>query len=386
MFYYRFRPSSELAIKELMYNEIYFASNKECNDPFDGKTFLAFEADKGKWRRLLELAWKNYNNPNKTRYEEQLSAYLTKISPLTYDEVLQLDYIKVLCSLQFPPDLITAFILDKQIKHFLDLYKPRNTYFVSFSRVCDEMLMWAHYASMHQGYCLIFKAIDNSLYQCHKHKRNSVGRNTQNGIAPKMSQAIPDSFPFEDISYSVDSTSNNAFYCFPQYVIGPEIDKRKQKDFLTWKRQQHLIKHNCWDYEQESRLTLSSPIPWLFGEVVECSQQERLFHYQPNQLVGIILGARMDAKQKMRIREIIKEHMDLIALNPGNNSAVFNFLLCQATLPHNQRKVVIKEEEIFTLTSTISRDDSDFERYLQEWKEGWAIVFNGSSGSRKKFL
>lgn len=385
MIYYRFRSSSELAIKELMYDEIYFASTKECNDPFDGKTFLAFEADRDKWRRLLELAWKNYNNVNKPKWEEQLSAYLAKIAPLTFDAALELDYDEALRSLQPPPDLITTSILGKQVTYFLSLYKPKDTHFISFSRVCNDILMWSHYASMHQGYCLIFKAIDNRLYQCPKRKKTSIGRNTKNGIASTMSYGIPDNFLFQDVLYSLDSTPNDAFSCFPQHVFGRELNEQEKDDLLTWRTQQCLVKHNCWSYEQESRLTLTSPDAWLFGERVEYSQQERLFYYQPNQLVGIILGARMDVKQKQRIREIIKTRMDRIAYDPGKNSAVFNFVLFQATLPDNRREVVIKEEEIFTLSSTIGKNDSDFEKYIQEWKEGWAIAFNGSSASRKRF-
>lgn len=37
MFYYRYRPATELAIKELIYDEMYFASEAECNDPYEGK-------------------------------------------------------------------------------------------------------------------------------------------------------------------------------------------------------------------------------------------------------------------------------------------------------------------------------------------------------------
>lgn len=385
MFYYRFRTASELAIKELMYDEIYFASTKECNDPFDGKTFLAFEADRDKWRRLIELAWKKYDSPNRQMWEEELSEYLAEISPLSYDAALKLDYVQVLQSFKFPPNPITAAILGQQMTYFLNLYKPKDIYFASFSKVNNDLLMWAHYASMHQGYCLIFKAIDNKLSQCSKRGKNSIRRSTQNGFAPKMNYGIPDSFLFEDVSYSLESTSNDAFCYFPQYVIGREIDEQEREDIIAWKSQQYFIKHDCWNYEQESRLILHTPDAWLFGEPIEYSQHERLFHYQPNQLVGIILGAKMEEKQKLRIREIIKERMERIAHDPSKNYPVFNFVLFQATLPDSQREVVIKEEEIFTLTETIDKNDSNFEKRLQEWKEGYAIVFNESGASIGKF-
>lgn len=37
MFCYRYRPFNQLSIKELIYDEIYFASGEESNDPYEGK-------------------------------------------------------------------------------------------------------------------------------------------------------------------------------------------------------------------------------------------------------------------------------------------------------------------------------------------------------------
>ena len=56
MFYYRYRPATELAIKELIYDEMYFASEAECNDPYEGKIFARFEKDEGRWNRLINCA------------------------------------------------------------------------------------------------------------------------------------------------------------------------------------------------------------------------------------------------------------------------------------------------------------------------------------------
>ena len=55
MLYYRYRPFSELSLKELMYDELFFASAEECNDPHECWDFLAFPADYDKWHRLLEI-------------------------------------------------------------------------------------------------------------------------------------------------------------------------------------------------------------------------------------------------------------------------------------------------------------------------------------------
>jgi len=368
-----------------MYDEIYFASTMECNDPFDGKTFLSFEADRNRWRRLLELAWSNFNHEDRPKWEDQLSVYLAGIAPLTFDAALKLNYAEAILSLQSPPDLITAFVLGQQVTHFLNLYKPRDTYFVSFSHEGNDPLMWSHYASMHRGHCLIFKAIDGHLYQCPRRKKNSIRRNTEAGLAQSMSYSIPDSFSFQDVFYRSEATPDDAFSYFPQHVFGRKLEEPERIELVTRQSQQCLVKHECWSYEQESRLTLSTPHAWLFGDNVDYSPQERLFYYQPNQLVGIILGARMDVQQKMRFREIIQAHMDRIARDPGDNTAVFNFVLFQAVLPDNRREVVIEPEEIFTLTKTLKKTDSDFTKCFNEWQEGWAIVFKGSSASHKRF-
>ncbi|NNV02358.1 DUF2971 domain-containing protein [Brevibacillus sp. MCWH] len=386
LLYYRFRPYSELAIKEFMYDEIYFSSAIECNDPFDGKVFLSFEADKEKWRRLLECAWKGFDAANKLAWEEQLSEYLASISPITYGTALGLNYNEILRSLSFPPKPLVAMFLDAQIKRFLNLYKPRNKYFVSLSRSCNNILMWSHYASMHRGHCLIFKAVDGCLYQCPRRKKNAIRRNTPAGIGQSMSFSLPDRFPFQEVIYSPDTTHNNAFYYFPSYVVGRELEEQEKLELDKKQSEQYLLKHNCWSYEQESRLILDSPDSWLFGENVELTQQERLFYYLPNQLVGVILGARMDAQQKMRFRELIQARMERIAHDPGDNTPVFYFTLFEATLHDNSREVVIEPKEIFTLTETIKQYESNFEKYLHEWREGWALVFNKSSGYREQFL
>ena len=66
--YYRYRPMSELSIKELMYDEMFFASTEESNDPYEGKVFFKFEKSQEKWNRLLDVAWKNIEIPNKDKY------------------------------------------------------------------------------------------------------------------------------------------------------------------------------------------------------------------------------------------------------------------------------------------------------------------------------
>lgn len=45
-----------MSIKELIYDEFYFASAAECNDPYEGKMFAKLENDNTLWDRLIRNA------------------------------------------------------------------------------------------------------------------------------------------------------------------------------------------------------------------------------------------------------------------------------------------------------------------------------------------
>ena len=89
MLYYRYRPISELSLKELRYGEIYFSSAEENNDPYDGKVFLLYNFDEDKWKRLFERAWLNVKLPNEllSQIAMNLSKVVVKNNPKTYEDV-----------------------------------------------------------------------------------------------------------------------------------------------------------------------------------------------------------------------------------------------------------------------------------------------------------
>ena len=93
MFYYRYRPYSELSMKELMYDEIYFSSSEESNDPYEGKIFFQFDKSEEKWKRLLDCAWREFKKEKLETVKEVFCQYLTEKSPITFQEVQMLDFI-----------------------------------------------------------------------------------------------------------------------------------------------------------------------------------------------------------------------------------------------------------------------------------------------------
>jgi hypothetical protein len=144
MFYYRYRPYNEVSIKELLYNEMYFSSPEKCNDPFDSKTFYEFGADKEMWSRVIKFSVKMANDIITDELADLLAEHLCKKSPLTFDEAHKANLFE---DLPEHSSIIAAMSrYGIFINRLLSIYKPATRYFVSFSKVNSEPLMWSHYA------------------------------------------------------------------------------------------------------------------------------------------------------------------------------------------------------------------------------------------------
>ena len=183
------------------------------------------------------------------------------------------------------------------------------------------------------------------------------------------------------IDYEPEVKPLSAFLRLPVYVTGEANDKEEAARILKEKESHYKQKSVSWEYESEYRLMLQPPIPWLFGEHFDYTQQERLFHYQPSQLVGIIYGARMEVTEKNRIKEILKESRDWLSYSAMEKTIEFNFVEFEANLATNQRKVEIIPTGLMTY-HTIPVSDPDFNRLYQEWQDGWGWERH-DRGSRK---
>jgi hypothetical protein len=388
MLYYRYRPSGELSLKELRYDEIYFSSTAESNDPYDGKVFLSYKFDKEKWKRLLETAWQGIDGKEALSILTfPLSEHLAEHSPSTYEETMRYDFRRILLDKVQRLDPLTAYQLDRLIKQFVDIYRPGGCYTVSFSKTNNNALMWSHYASKHKGFCLVFKALDGFLYQDKNRQLQSIERKTPNGLlAPSSGFGLPDRFMFCDINYSSDIEMIDASKYMPTYIFGRDLAEYERIKFVNENESKCLEKHDCWRYEDEARLILHEPTAWLFGDHFIPTQEERLLHYQPTQLVGIILGALMEPNMKDRIREMVHRRMGRISRN-CKGSAVFDFVLFEAKISDKSRDLEITPQEIYSFADVLLKDDPKFSSRYKAWEEGWAIEFDKNSvgASRKQF-
>lgn len=370
MLYYRYRPYSEISLKELLYSEMYFSSPEECNDPYDSKTFYTFTNSKDRWIKTLKLVLENYHIWIPDMIIDKLADHICKQCPITYHEILSTNLLAGLYAKRAHDTEVINMISEK-LTSLLHLYRPPNRYFVSFSKTNSDPLMWSHYADKHKGFCLVFKAVDNSLHQCPSRKKIAFGRKTTNKLLPFISNQIPEKFDFIDIQYASEVDSLDAFINLPVYITGePESDEEKAK--IMAERESHYHQKGIhWKYERESRLILRPPLPWLFGEHFDYSNQERLFHYEPFQLVGIVYGSQMTLTSKIRIKEILNERREWIQ-SVNYPRIVFDFVEFEAKLSSKERKVEVVPTAIHGLKSYIPADN-EFDKSYKDWQDGWGL-------------
>lgn len=378
MFYYRYRSGSELSVKELIYDELYFASREECNDPYEGKTFATFSADKDLWNNLINEALKAYNIKPLESLKERIVQYFLSKAPMPIENVLRIpknEFVDI-GARTYEQRLLPSML--EAIQNYVMWYSPEERYFASFSKTNDNFLLWSHYANNHKGFCLIYRAIDGKLKQNPNWKR----KQTATLPLPRLTFVVPDAFEIQDVEYVSTPKSSDGFMCFPASVAGDKHTPEEVEMAQAERAKNYLQKHSVWDYEQEARVVLSSGVQWLAGRKLTLPAHQRLFHIDSTQLVGIILGSQMPDVQRQRIREIITEKVERWYIPTTDHRIISNFILFEEILSETNREVVIEPKEIYTGTSVLTKKQPNFTQLYDEWHNGWAIEIKGNSATK----
>lgn len=383
MQYYRFRPWSEISLKELYYSEIYFSSNEECNDPLDGKTHHVFPNEEKSWKKFIDFCTRKGPYTLDISQVSAITSYYVSKCPATYDEIVVRTKMNASTDLAGIVDEHILNIVINDIEKQLRIYDPSPDYFVSFSKTCSEPLMWSHYSSKHEGFCLIFRLESSVLTQHPQMKKKAFDSYSSKGIAKNMSWMINDSFQIQKLEYNSVLNELNAFYCLPNVAISGIVTEEEMEKYMSELEVQKRTKHFSWSYEKEFRAVLNSPKSWLFGKKFELSKQNRLFHYHPDHLVGIIFGSRMSFENKKRIKEIITER-DRNADFGEYNRLMSSFVLFDSRISHNSRDVKLFPNEILNGGSWYSKDDDKFDSLYKEWNDGYVIELEYKTGKSRK--
>lgn len=375
MHIYRYRSNNLLSQKGLLYDEWYFASREELNDPIDMQSKFEFgENSQDTWLGILSSTWQD------KEYITLVSQYFTSLSPISYEQLLQeLDtHALKLIGLIFKNRKISNAEFESfshsmnNVRRLLELYEPGAGYSVSFSKKNDEMLMWSHYAGSHTGYCLIYRPIDGYLGQCPLRTKESLD------VSESHSSTIGSRFKVEDIHYENQLNSIDARKLLPTsktgFIFANEDDRLEHHAHI---QKQILTKNTCWEYEAECRLLLPQPNKWISGHCNYNSYQ-RLFHYDFNQITGIIFGARMSPNDETTLKTIInaklkKRYSDISASQ--EKKYIFDFVFQKAKICTSSRNLKIVDLELNSMGTPISPGNDYYNLRMEKWRnfEGMSV-------------
>lgn len=224
LLYKYFKYNNEWTQRIFKNNEIYFAAPKDFNDPFD--SVMKFEYPKSPAERERFLLWVRENYPHilGATTERQITETVRKGDDISYMETVCEEL---------------AYQMQNENAVFCMTEKK------------DNILMWAHYADQHTGFCLEFEN-DNPFFS---------------RVRPVIYRRC---LPKEDLVKFLMSSSINPL---PLYLVTKAED---------------------WAYEKEWRLA-------------EPGTQPGQRKYPPESLMGVIFGCRTDDKNREQIKQWCRE-------------------------------------------------------------------------------
>lgn len=241
---YKYRDWDNAAHRNLLiHNEFFMASPKDFNDPFD-----------------CRIA------PNVNLLSDlEKSEYVNKLSIAHYDEAqrLGIDLNKAI------PDLerrIYSGSIQEQIEK--EEFESNDKYFgiLSLSSSWNNVLLWSHYAKMHEGFCVGF-----------------------------FEKKLRDTF----IKYPTGITKIRYSKEFPK--IKPRVQtQEEQSEQMKRRFDKTGVKSFDWRYEKEYRIFIN-----YFPK--EPQPYERIVCYPTNAISEVILGIRIGSKNRDEIVSICKQ-------------------------------------------------------------------------------
>ena len=337
---FKYRPLSEFLFKELFYQELYFASYKELNDPLDLSARIEFTAEKEDqieyliwvlFKTNLTISETNISDFDKDNNNNKLISFYKNHTVINafkrsiYDKLVMfkakenliwLDNIETILvdtSKELNLDFRLNFTDFKNELQRLTQKFLENSYTTCFSATNNDFLMWSHYASKHSGICLEFSIEHSGLFPYVKkgHRKADQDNYLQRISKWEVNEAIYWD-RIREVSYQDEQPFINFFDFSP--VFDNELDcdliglsKGWTHGFAHELEMVFSTKTKPWKYENEWRA-----IEINFGEPKH--PEERIRHYPIEVLSSIYFGIRTPEDVKKRIHDIFKQHRKAIIL------------------------------------------------------------------------
>lgn len=321
---FKYRPLSDFLFKELLYQEIYFASYDELNDPQDLSAKIEFTS---KERESIEyLIWfifktqfefdefhktnKNYlkflkfnknekaqnllideifKNVNKV-LEKQEKLWTHDIIEIINESIEKTETDIVFNSHKFQTEL------ERVTNKFL-----KNSYVTCFSKTNNEFLMWSHYASKHSGICLEFN-IDSGVFPFESYHRNfdkTKVKGSKRIIEWDSKTSIRMSGNLKKVDYKNEQPYVNFYNFAPVFENEDDCDLLGLSKSWTHDYARELVwvfstKTKSWEYEKEYRLIdINFDKPKI--------PEKRIRHFPIEALNAVYFGVNTPKKIRERI-------------------------------------------------------------------------------------
>lgn len=322
---YRYRPLSEFLFKELYYQELYFASYKELNDPFDLSARIEFSfEDEFEVEFLIYFLYKStisWNEKYSDKVKERNSKLLVFINDENKKQSFRESLVRKFRVIKEHNDhlwltdvchVVSNTVNDENIGFDFDLSSfigelnritdkfLANSSVTCFSETNDDFLMWAHYASKHTGICMEFSLVNDGQFPYLERGRRKL--NDEN-YKQRFSKWDTEEFikwgGLNKVRY-VDIQPFINFYDFsPVFENESDCDliglsKPWTHRFAHQLQSVFSIKTKPWAYEKE----------WRAIEINFDSPKEpeaRIRHFPLECLSGIYFGSRTPESAKNRI-------------------------------------------------------------------------------------
>lgn len=329
---YKYRPLSEFLFKELLYQELYFASYNELNDPLDLSARIEFTVENEE--QIEYLIWvlfkttltipeteiptsEKINNHNLIEFNQndEVRIFLRKN---IYNKLIQLKKEQSYIWLDKLEKIILEAINEEQLNFKINFINFKNelqrltkkflenSYTTCFSETNNDFLMWSHYASKHSGICLEFTLEHLAQFPYLMKSRRKVDH--ENYIKRFSNWHIEEKIFWDrirQVTYQEEQPYINFFEFSPVFDNEHDCDLIGLSKSWTHRFAQELewvfsTKTKPWCYEREWRA-----IEINFGEPQH--PEERIRHYPIEVLSSIYFGIRTPESTKKRIHNIFKK-------------------------------------------------------------------------------
>lgn len=354
---YKYRPLNDLLYRELYYQELYFASYSELNDPLDLSAIIDFspkdiqqienliwllfkttliihekpltDSEQSNNKNLIEF---NKNEKLRNTYKSLLFDRLTQLAKT--QEFISIDDIEsiLLATYEFIPCRFSILDFKLELNRLTKIFLE-NSYVNCFSECNNDFLMWSHYASKHSGICLEFTLEKHRFFPFKKTGLRSA--NKQEYLKRISSWNINETIFWEKIhkvKYQDNAPHINFFEFSPVFdneyncdLIG--LSKRWTHKFARELESAFSTKTMPWAYENEWRAIIIN-----FKDKKE--PEERISYYPIECLTGIYFGIRTPEEVKKRIFKIFDRH----------HSQNLKYYTC---IPTSGRELTFKNWEYF---------------------------------------